>query len=262
MNSDFQEVLQWIVKTGMISIPAGVAFALISNYAIFHFMFRSEAGKRWFAQRRLHQHAHNDSQIKNEMKHALIPESILSVMTLFLLNSDKPSPIRHFFHISWNFSWSDSPRILAESVLIFCAYEIYYYFLHVAIHRRKVYKYFHQRHHMSIYPTPQAGTSVDILEAISFYTFFFTLILCPLHIVSILLVSLNIKIASLTQHAGHEFFPKWWRRSKVLRYFNSTMYHQMHHSSNFNRNFGFQTSFLDRTFKTIDPAYLTYEAER
>lgn len=262
MSTNLQDIFQWLFKTGMVSIPTGVAFALISNYAIFHFMFRSKNGQRWFSKRKLHKHVHTDEQIKSELKHAIVPESILSVMTLLLLNSGKPSPIRAWFHINWTFAWGETPRILVECIGIFAAYEIYYYFLHVVIHNRKIFKYFHQRHHLSIYPTPQTGTSVDLLEAISFYAFFFSMIFYPLHIASILLVSLNIKIASLTQHMGHEFFPRWWRQSKTLKYFNSTMYHQMHHSSNFNRNFGFQTSFLDRYFKTIDPAYLRYEADQ
>jgi Delta7-sterol 5-desaturase len=259
MSSETHEILAWLLRAAIPSVPVGVAFAFVSNYAIFHFLFRSKTGRQWFSKRRLHEHVHSNEQIKSEIFHALIPESVLNILTLLVLNSDKPSPIHSWFRLRWTFAWSEAPRILMECVVVFFAYEVYYYFLHVLIHNRKLFKYFHQRHHASIYPTPQTGTSVNLLEAASFYAFFFTMIFCPLHVVSVVLISLNIKLASLTQHMGHEIFPNWWRRSKILRYFNSTMWHQLHHSSKFNRNYGFQTSFLDRWFKTVDPVYTRYE---
>ena len=47
------------------------------------------------------------------------------------------------------------------------------------LHRRGIYKVAHKVHHDSLHPTPQTGTSVNLIEAFSFYAFFFTLTWLP-----------------------------------------------------------------------------------
>jgi sterol desaturase/sphingolipid hydroxylase (fatty acid hydroxylase superfamily) len=241
------------------SLLSGLLFALISNYLLYLFFFKSSIAKKWFSKRKLYNHIHSKEEILYEIKHAIIPEIYLSFVTCLALSSKPTSPIKHFFKIRWGFNTDELQRIFFEIFCIFVIYEIYYYFVHVIMHKRKFYKITHSVHHKSIYPTPQTGTSVNLLEAVIFYAFFTLMIFGPFHIASLILISLEIKFASLTQHMGHEIFPVWVRRSPILKYFNSIKFHQLHHSDKQNMNFGYQTSFLDRFFKTINPAYLNYE---
>jgi sterol desaturase/sphingolipid hydroxylase (fatty acid hydroxylase superfamily) len=242
-------------------LPISVLATLALNYGLYYFFFKSSTGQRIFSGRRHYRYQHSRTEILREIRSAIVPECMLAFITNLALSSGTPSPIQHWFSMRWELSWSEVPRIILECVAIFVAYEIYYFIVHRAMHHPRLFRWFHSTHHRSIYPTPQTGTSVDILEAVTFYTFFVVMIFCPLHIASVVLISLNIKIASLTQHLGHEFFPAWIRRSRWLKYLNSTRYHQLHHSGSFLKNYGFQTSFLDRWFNTIDPNYIRYENE-
>lgn len=204
-------------------------------------------------------HIHTKEEILYEIKHAIIPESVLSFITCLALSTKEVNPWSSLFSIRWEMSASEVPRIIFEVVAIFVVYEIYYYLVHYLMHKRSVYRYVHSVHHKSLYPTPQTGTSVNLLEAVIFYAFFTAMIFGPFHIVSLILISLEIKFASVTQHLGHEIFPVWVRKSPILKYINSTRFHQLHHSDKLNKNFGFQTGFLDRLFNTINPTYLEYE---
>jgi len=253
------ETLSWLLKITWPSLPLGVAFALALNYGLYYFFFKSALGKKWMSGRRHYKRDHTKADILYEIKHAIIPESVLSFITCLALSTQERGPLSSLFSIRWDMNLSEVPRIVFEVIAVFVVYEVYYYIVHYLMHKRKVYKYVHAVHHKSLYPTPQTGTSVNLLEALVFYTFFTLMIFGPFHIISLVLISLEIKFASLTQHLGHEIFPRWMRQSPVLKYFNSTRFHQLHHSDRLNKNFGFQTSFLDRHFKTINPAYLEYE---
>lgn len=253
------EVLNWLVKITWPSLPLGVVFAILLNYGLYYFFFKSKLGNRWMSSQRHYDYVHSKEDILFEIKHAIIPETILSFITGLALSTKEQNPLSSFFSIRWDISTAEIPQIAIEVIGIFIVYEIYYYIVHFLMHNRKVYRYVHAIHHKSLYPTPQTGTSVNLLEAAVFYTFFTLMIFGPFNIVSIVLISLEIKFASLAQHLGHEIFPRWIRRSPVLKYINSTRFHQLHHSDRLNKNFGFQTSFLDRVFKTINPAYIKYE---
>jgi len=239
------------------SLPLGVLFALALNFGLYWFFFHSKLGVYLMRGRRHYQGGPSREDLLYEIRHAIIPESILGVITSLALTSNQPGPLP--LHLRWSFSAGDIPRILAEIVGILVVYEIYYYGVHYLMHRRRLFPLTHSVHHHTRFPSPQAGTSVNLLEAALFYTFFATMIFGPFHIVALIAVSLEIKFASLTQHLGHEIFPQFVRRSPVLKYINSTRFHQLHHSDNLSRNLGFQTSFLDRAFGTINKKYLDYE---
>lgn len=253
------DTFNWFLKIIWPSLPIGVIFALLLNYGLYYFFFKSKVGTNWMSSRKHYKHIHTKAEILYEIRHAIIPESILSFITGVALATKDKSPFGDLFKIRWDMNAAEIPRIILEVIGIFIVYEIYYYTVHYLMHKRRIYKYTHAVHHKSLYPTPQTGTSVNLLEAIIFYTFFTLLIFGPFHILSLILISLEIKFASLTQHLGHEIFPRWVRTHPLFKYFNSTRFHQLHHSDKLNKNFGFQTSFLDRGFKTINPAYLEYE---
>ncbi len=248
---------EWLWRIAWPALPVGVLSALALNLALYWFFFRSGTGEKLLA--RHSPTIPGKHEVLYEIRHAIIPECVLSFFTCLALNSNKPGPLSHWFSIRWNFSSADFPRIAAEIVGILVAYEAYYYTVHYLMHRRRLFPLTHSVHHRSLHPTPQAGTSVNILEAVIFYSFFASMILGPFHIVSLVVVSLEIKFASLTQHLGHEIFPRFFRRSKVLKYVNSTRFHHLHHCDNLSRNLGFQTNVLDRAFGTINKKYLDYE---
>lgn len=253
--------VKWILENLAPSAVFSIAFALVSNYGVYWFVFHSALGRRLFAGRRHYTYEHTRSDLWREARNMIVPETILAFIVGLIARSASQMPLSPYLSIRWDLSWAGVPRILVECLAIFWIYEIYYFFLHRMIHHRALFRAFHNVHHQSIYPTPFTQTSVNFLEAVSFYSFYVGMLFAPVHIVSLVVIGLNIKLASLTQHLGHECFPRFMRRTPVLKYLNSTRYHQLHHSHSFKHNFGFQTSLLDRLFGTIDPEYLDYERE-
>jgi Delta7-sterol 5-desaturase len=251
----------WMLKNLLLSAIGSVAFTLVTNYGIYAFVFHSELGRRLFAGRKHYRYEHTRQDILREIRRCLLPEMFVALIVGLILTSGAESPLKPWLSIRWAMSASQIPSILAETFGLFWAYEIYYFFLHRAIHTRRFYPMFHSVHHQSIYPTPFSQTSVNLMEAVSFYSFYLFALFCPLHIVSLAAIGISIKLGSLTQHLGHECFPRIFRTHRWLKYVNSTRYHQLHHSHSFKHNYGFQTSVLDRLFGTIDPAYLEYERQ-
>ena len=238
-----------------------VGSSLALNYAIFYFFFRSRVGRRVFEKNRHYDYTHTRADLLREIKHAVVPETIIALILAVMLGTRTASPLSPWIHIRWDLAWPEVPRIALEVFVLFWAYEIYYFLVHRIMHYPRLFRHVHSVHHRSRFPTPFTQTSVNIAEAIIFYSFYVVILFGPFHILSLLLIGLDIKLASLTQHLGHEFFPRWMRVTPVVRYLNSTRFHQLHHSHSLKRNYGFQTSVLDRVFGTIDAAYLEYERD-
>lgn len=253
--------LHWMIPNLLPSALFSVAFAVLSNYGIYAFVFHSKLGKRLFAGRKHYDYVHTREDILREIRHCLIPETLVALIVGMIAASGSDSPLKPWLSIRWDFSAGEIPRILLECFALFWLYEIYYFFVHRVVHTRRLFALFHSVHHRSIYPTPFTQTSVNLLEAVSFYSFYIFALFAPVNVLSLVILGLNIKLASLTQHLGHEVFPKVFRTNRWLKFINSTRYHQMHHSHSFKHNYGFQTSLLDRLFGTIDDAYLDYEKE-
>lgn len=254
--------LNWLIFSFLPQLPLGIAFSFLLNAFLFYFIFHSKRGIKWFSHKRHSKSTPTLQQFVREIKNAIIPEILLGIISTLILTSKNPSPYQTWIKTNWSFHYNELPIIFLECLVVFIAYEIYYFYLHRSMHHPLLFKYFHEKHHQSIQPTPQTGTSVNVLEAISFYSFYVIVLFFPLHFVTLLIVGLNIKIASLSQHWGHEVFPSFFRKSKILKYINSTYFHHLHHSDHFNKNYGFQTSFLDRFYHTVNPKYFTYEKEK
>jgi sterol desaturase/sphingolipid hydroxylase (fatty acid hydroxylase superfamily) len=153
-----------------------------------HFFFKSSLGQKLMSSQKHYGHQHSKQEILYEIKHAIIPESVLSFITCLALSTKEQNPLSSLFSIRWEMSVGEFPRIILEAIGIFVVYEIYYYVVHYFMHKRAFYKAVHSVHHKSLYPTPQTGTSVNLLEAAVFYTFFILMIFGPFHILSLILI--------------------------------------------------------------------------
>ncbi len=149
--------------------------------------------------------------------------------------------------------WGTDLALLAAIIV---AHDTYFYWTHRAMHHPKLFKTFHRAHHRSITPTPWAAYSFSVPEAVVAFMFvpiwqFF--VPTPGWV---MFTWLNFQIIrNAMGHAGFEFFPRWWLKSPLTSWINSTVHHDLHHAGSFNHNYGLYFTWWDKWMGTEHPEY-------
>jgi sterol desaturase/sphingolipid hydroxylase (fatty acid hydroxylase superfamily) len=147
-----------------------------------------------------------------------------------------------------------SPSIatsVAQFVLYFLAFDLYFYTFHRLLHGF-FYKYVHSIHHRSTRPTPLTSYAVHPFEG--FVSFMFTLLLflvIDMSVAAFIAMNAYSVIHSVVIHSGHDFFPRWWYRNKLSKFYVTPIFHDLHHSDLNGVNYGIYTTVWDRLFGTI-----------
>jgi sterol desaturase/sphingolipid hydroxylase (fatty acid hydroxylase superfamily) len=159
-----------------------------------------------------------------------------------------------FQKVNGSFGLGTDLAILGGIVI---AHDSYFYWVHRAMHHPKLFRTFHRHHHRSITPTPFAAYSFAAPEALVMALF---MPLWQLFVATpgwVLFFFLNFQIIrNVMGHAGIEVHPRWWLSTSLTRWINTTTHHDLHHSGNFNRNYGLYFRFWDRLMATEHPDYV------
>ncbi|MEE1877269.1 sterol desaturase family protein [Altererythrobacter litoralis] len=149
---------------------------------------------------------------------------------------------------------------LVQLVAITLAHEAYFYWMHRALHHRRLFRATHLHHHKSRTPTPWATYRFSIWEGIAESTFI-PLYLFLLSLVGIAYIDFAIFIflawmiiRNVIGHSGVELHPAGWVDRKWLDWLTTTTHHDLHHSEG-NHNFGLYFTWWDRWMGTEHPQY-------
>ena len=155
------------------------------------------------------------------------------------------------------YDWS---TFAIQLVVITLAHDAYFYWMHRALHHRRLFRATHLHHHKSHTPTPWAAYSFSAWEGIAEAAFMpiFLLLTSLLGIAYIgfaIFVFLAWMIArNVIGHAGVELHPAGWVDRKWLDWLTTTTHHDLHHSEG-NHNFGLYFTWWDRWMGTEHPRY-------
>lgn len=146
-------------------------------------------------------------------------------------------------------------RIALEYALYFFLFDTWFYWLHRWMHKEPMYRYIHKLHHFSTSPNLLTTLSVNPVESLingGFVPLFLTMMtfILPVHEQSMALITPTNIIMGLYVHSGYEFFPRWWNRHWVTKWFITATFHDQHHKY-FNYNFGGYTTIWDRLCGTV-----------
>jgi Delta7-sterol 5-desaturase len=140
-------------------------------------------------------------------------------------------------------------------VLTILVHDTYFYWMHRLIHSKKLYKWVHRIHHLSVNPSPWAAFAFHPLEAvlgagiIVIVSFLF-----PIHPLAIGLFLLFMMAYNVYGHLGYELYPRGFSNSQVGKWINTSVNHNQHHQY-FTGNYGLYFLFWDRWMGTLRPDY-------
>lgn len=142
-----------------------------------------------------------------------------------------------------------------EFVALVLAHDAYFYWMHRAVHHRRLFRRIHKRHHGSRTPTPWAAYSFSANEAFleSIYLPIY-LLAVPTHVVTIVAFTLHQVFRNAIGHAGVEFMPSGFTRHPATGWLTTTTHHDLHHSEG-RWNYGLYFTWWDRLMSTEHPHY-------
>lgn len=149
--------------------------------------------------------------------------------------------------------------ILWQFAVIVVAHDAYFYWMHRAMHHKRLFRATHLHHHKSRTPTPWTAYSFTTIEAVLEVAFvpIFLLITSQLEIAyaafAILAFIWHQMIRNVMAHAGSELFPAGWVDNPWTSWISTTTHHDLHHSDR--NNYGFYFTWWDRWMGTEHPRY-------
>jgi lathosterol oxidase len=252
---DYRDIQWWqvlIVSSLRYWIFAGLAYGVFYSW-------RRQAMFRYKIQERFPKAV----DVTTEIKYSL-STIIIFGLTIYLVIA----PLRPYTRIyndidsySWIYYFLNIPTV----ILI---HDTYFYWMHRLMHHRSVFKYVHRVHHRSHNPTPLAAFSFHPLEALVEVAVLplivFTL---PVHRSVLGIFGLYMILMNVLGHLGFELFPHRFVKHPVMRFFNTSTHHNMHHHYG-HGNYGLYFNFWDTLFKTNHERYfdeferVSHRAER
>lgn len=135
-------------------------------------------------------------------------------------------------------------------IVVFFLHDTYFYWTHRLMHHRKLYRYFHKTHHLSVEPTPLAAFAFHPLEAVV-ESFLFLLIplVMPVHFSVLVVFTLFSLFMNVYGHLGFNLFAPEKLASFPYNLFSHSTHHSWHHRYQ-QGNYGFYLQFWDRVMGT------------
>ncbi|QMW24704.1 sterol desaturase family protein [Sandaracinobacteroides saxicola] len=148
------------------------------------------------------------------------------------------------------------PVVALFVLALLVAHDSWFYWVHRAMHDRRLFKAFHRLHHRSVTPTPFAAYAFNMTEA-AVEALFVTLwvLLIPTPFIALFMFLGVMIIRNVWGHCGIELLPQGFADHWFWGLFATTTHHDLHHNGGFNSNFGLYFTWWDRAMGTEHPNY-------
>lgn len=141
-------------------------------------------------------------------------------------------------------------ELIVSGVVMILLNDLWFYSMHRFLHRPTPFRLIHSIHHKSIDVNPFSSYSFHIVEALLVtcwmipYVMFVPTPMAVLGFLQVFGLANNIM-----SHLGYEFLPAWLLKIPVLRWLNTSTFHNMHHTR-IAGNYALHFRWLDRFFGT------------
>ena len=221
------------------------------SFSIPIFLFFYVWKKKEFFKYKIQQKFPENKHIFREIGYSFLTIAIFSTVgtLIFILRK------HGYTKIYTNFSDHSVAYFIFSVVLFIVMHDTYFYWSHRLMHWKKIYKYVHKVHHLSLDPTPWAAFAFHPLEALAEIGILPIMVfLVPLHPLAILAWVLYQSGMNMLGHLGFELFPSGFVKGPVTKWYNTATHHNMHHK-HFNCNYGLYFNFWDRILGTNHERY-------
>ncbi len=155
------------------------------------------------------------------------------------------------------FAAESAPSIATTFFVCWVGFEVYYWFLHRAMHFRPLYR-FHRMHHDSRVTSPLTGYSMSGIESLGWLIGLIGIplllgMITPISLMGLLgYIALYQVPGNVIGHANVDFFPAAMGKRSRSWISHPTTYHSLHHAR-FNNHYSFGSTFMDRILGTEWP---------
>jgi Delta7-sterol 5-desaturase len=133
--------------------------------------------------------------------------------------------------------------------------DAYFYFTHRLFHHPRLFRWLHQGHHRSRYPTPWTSFAFDPLEAIVQSLFLIGIVfMIPIHFITVMAVLVTMTVWAVVNHLGIDRLPLSFPHNWLGRWFIGPAHHSIHHLK-YTVHYGLYFTFWDKLFGTQDLNY-------
>lgn len=133
--------------------------------------------------------------------------------------------------------------------------DAYFYFTHRLFHHPLLFRWLHQGHHRSRYPTPWTSFAFDPLEAVVQSLFLVGIVfVVPLHFITLIAILTTMTVWAVLNHLGLDWLPSSFPHHWLGRWFIGPAHHSIHHLK-YTVHYGLYFTFWDKLLGTQDPNY-------
>ena len=177
--------------------------------------------------------------------------AVFSTVTLITVGLGKAGLLwGREFRLDPGLAWT-----VVSLILTILAHDAYFYWVHRLIHRPRLFRAFHRRHHRSNNPTPFTAYSFDLGEAALMGAFSpLFLLLVPVSWAAFGLFMLHQIARNVIGHCGYELFPARRDGRPMFDWMTTVTHHDLHHAQA-GYNFGLYFTWWDRLMGTENPRY-------
>jgi sterol desaturase/sphingolipid hydroxylase (fatty acid hydroxylase superfamily) len=187
-----------------------------------------------------------------EVLHSLKTIGVLTGISYIVLYT----PLRHFTRIYDSVDQYPLWWLFASVILSLVIHDTYFYWMHRLLHHPQLFRYIHLLHHRSTNPSPWASYSFHLIESFTEGAVVFVIVLVmPMYPTGIFMFVILAFIINVYGHLGYEIAPLWFRKTFLFEVFNTSVYHNLHHSK-FKGNYGLYFRIWDRLMGTEHPDYV------
>lgn len=183
-----------------------------------------------------------------EIKHSLLTILIFAGYGFLIFDSN----FKKWTKIYDDFNEHGLVYFIFSIILAIAIHDTYFYFMHRAMHHKKLFKHVHLIHHKSTNPNPFSAYSFHpseaVIEGAVILVIVFTI---PIHKMAIAFFMLFMILFNIYGHLGYELIPKRISNSMIGRWINTATSHNLHHEKARN-NYGLYFTFWDTLFNTLE----------
>lgn len=165
------------------------------------------------------------------------------------------TPLARYTQVYYKISDYGLTWFVISILLTIVVHDTYFYWAHWLMHRKAIFPLVHKVHHLSTNPSPWAAMAFHPLEAfVEAFIIVIVAFLFPVHPLAVALFLLFMMLYNVYGHLGYELYPKGFSKSRVGRWINTSVNHNLHHQ-HFKGNYGLYFLFWDRIMGTLQHQY-------